>query len=508
MFLEPRQPRGTTAGVEGTVGSYGFRSLSGLAGTGDEQASVLVAVRSERADNDYPYVDDQGTRFVGGDDRVTQRANADSHTTDAWAVSRVSIRDSSWSLVVNGFSREQGIPGLGLTPAFAARARTERALGGLRGTMKCGDACEAVIGLSLLETRRELSDPRRELGLGSDRLAIEARRVEPSARVGFDVFEGLRLVTAADIASESLAIAYPGSRAESDRTTLRGALQAIAKPFRLLTIGVRGGVEDDATVSSGVSSSLAPTSFRLSERLGDDHVALLSNLSRAERVPTLGELFGQSAVIRGNDALLPEEALSFDLGGRLSQPFSATKRASRVEVDAFVFTREVSDLISYRRASIGYVRPYNVGKAHLGGAETDVAATLFARVLLRESLTLEDARDVTPDRQQLNDILPFRPRLVSSSRAALLLADALDLEVADLGIDIVHEASRFADSAGLDVIPQSTTLDLDATVAARIAGYLVTLRGRVSNLTNATLFDLVGYPLPPRRAFSSVEVSF
>ena len=91
IFFEPRKPKYSGALAGGMLGSFGTHSVWANASTGNARASALVGIRSEGATNDYPYVNDQGTRFDSSDDVVQNRTNADVHTTDLWVIGRTSL---------------------------------------------------------------------------------------------------------------------------------------------------------------------------------------------------------------------------------------------------------------------------------------------------------------------------------------------------------------------------------------------------------------------------------
>ena len=107
-----------------------------------KDGGVLLALRRDSATNDYPYVDDAGTRFVASDDVMKTRANSDSTSYDVWGIGRVSVSPRAEVLVLsNVFAREQGVTGLSSDPARAARLRTTRVLGGISSRIACsGDA--------------------------------------------------------------------------------------------------------------------------------------------------------------------------------------------------------------------------------------------------------------------------------------------------------------------------------------------------------------------------------
>jgi iron complex outermembrane receptor protein len=234
---------------------------------------------------------------------------------------------------------------------------------------------------------------------------------------------------------------------------------------------------------------------------GADYTAYLT-LSRYQREPALGELYGAGLLVRGNPTLRPELGLGADLGARIS------KRSGDFEAhgSASLFGRQASDLIAYARSAQGYVVPLNVQDARVLGLEASLGAMAFQHVGLDCGVTLLDPRDTTAGSRLSNDYLPFTSRLVVAPRLRITTGDlsARSLSRADLTLDAVYSSNRFADAAGLIVIPEQTTLAVSGA-ASWWSGVLVT-RARLANALDSERFDVVGYPLPGRSFYVSAEL--
>ncbi|MFO0660191.1 MAG: TonB-dependent receptor [Polyangiaceae bacterium] len=348
LFLDPRLPRGPRLVAGAGLGSYGWNETHALASYGNSSASVLVAARREQATNDYEYRDDRGTAFNPTDDRTLRRPNADATSYDIWTLSRLHQGDTTLTLLAQGFSREQGAPGALLNPA-ATRLRTRRWLVGARATSTCGKDCRFEIRTSSLSASTVLRDPGRELDLGATDLAVDANRVEPGARVVWTPRDAFSLSVASDIAREGARITSSGESApllSAHRNALRAAVHTSYTPWRYLRLAALSTLEHFDTEAQGVdpattlplndknrSASLTPLSARGSVVLGTTAFSVVANVSRAVRPPTLGELYGQSAVVRGNAKLEPETALSADLGARGSHAFRGPAGRWLIEVD-------------------------------------------------------------------------------------------------------------------------------------------------------------------------------
>ncbi len=515
IFFEPRRPRGPEAGAGLMAGSFGARAGWGYVGLGGGASAALAGARFERADNDYAYRDDRGTRFDPGDERVARRRNADASTWDVWALGTTALGGGARAdLLVNTTAREQGLPGLSLFATERARASLRRTLAALRTEAPCGPGgrCALSAATSVLLARAAYDDPLGEAGLGAARSDVGAGRVEQSLLVRHDVGDRASVSAAARASVEALGVDAAGRSLEARRATGQASLSGEWLALRHLTLRALGSLACNGTGASvdrasgpsrrlGACDERVP-SARLGAQLGEGSLVALVNAGRYARLPTLGELYGLSGVVRGNAELVEEVGLTLDVGVRAGGRAGPLGEAY---LDAFAFARGARDLVGYRRSSLGYVVPYNVGRARVAGLEAALGVTPLPFLQAELSATLLDPRDTTPARDVTNDVLPFQSRLTLAPRLRFFRGPlpALGLSAASLSASYLHQASRFADPAGLVVLPSQGSFDLEAE--AEVARSHLALRARAANLFDQTRFDLVGYPLPGRAAYLALE---
>jgi vitamin B12 transporter len=523
IFFEPRRAKKTEAGVGAMAGSFGARAAWLRAGVGGEDASALVAARVDGARNDYPFIDDGGTRFDRSNERTVVRTNADARTDDLWALATVRLGDRARAdIVANEVDREQGLPGLTLFPSVRARARLTRRIAGLTTRVACPDRrCEVVATASAIASRTSFDDPLREVALGATRLDFDATRVESGIVVRWAPTETFSVTPAARASIERMTTdAANVSSAHAARGFARAAVQTEWITTDVVTLRALGSVECNGTSVSGVPPWMMPgdaagpqgpghacdelmPAARAGAQIDGGGFSLLANIGRYARVPTLTELYGSSGAVRGNVALVPENGVSTEAGIRSAIAWRGTRRIS---IDLFAFARTARDLIAYQRSSIGWVRPFNVGAARVVGAEVflDVRPVSFAAFQI--AATLLDPRNTSQGRPTSND-LPYEPRLTLVPRVEVGSRVALaPVESAKLALSYFYESSRYADPAGLVVIPEQGSLDVDADVVG--FGGTITLRGRLANALDQTRFDLIGYPLPGRAAYAALEAQW
>jgi vitamin B12 transporter len=506
ILFEPPKPRRDAVGAGLSAGSFGTTSGYAWGSTGNDDAGLLAGLSLARSENDYPFANDQGTLFDPGDDATGKQQNADASLADAWAIGRTRFGEASLEAIANATSREQGVPKLSLVPSEEARVRYERLLLGVRSRTALREPAGPLAGFELassfVTTRSVYDDPLRELGFVATEVKILGRRAHQRALAELELAPSLALTAALDLSidqlyREDVGVAELGAEAVGGR--LAGALTwRLDEAWQLIATGglaCRSGA-DDSTCEH------AEPVGRLGVVRKSELWTAFANIGRYARFPTLGELHGASALVRGNDALLPESGLTADIGAR------AQRRFGRLLLwgDIATYARRADRLVSYVRAAQGYLVPVNIRSARVLGLETAAGIDYASHLDADVSLTFSDPRDVTEERRLENDILPFRSRFVASAGLGVTTSPHVpgSLDRSRARLLFLHQASRYGDPAGLIVIPAQSTFDLELSQA--FFGERAVLRGRAADLFDAARFDVVGYPVPGQSFFVSLEL--
>jgi iron complex outermembrane receptor protein len=513
IFFEPRWPGANgapaSAGAGAMLGSFGARGTWGYASVGGPDGAVLAGVSAEATRNDYPYVDDHGTLLVPTGSTVERMSNAQVETYDAWVLGRARMGEGrAVDAFANVTSRDQGVPTLSLVPSREASATFDRGIGGARAVVALDST-----GVASLEARSSVSvvhavynDPLYELFLQTRRLTLDGARVEEHLGLDVAATDTLTVRGAVDASSETLARDdedTPSLRAR--RLASRAALTARQWFGDAFSVQALAAAQCDGISTTTISTCnlFAPTG-RLGASWTDVAWEAYANVGRYVRTPTLGELYGVSVLVHGNPSLLQESGVSADGGLRWTGRPTGESRPPWAIVG--VFSRWTTDLVSYVRSAEGVV-PINVGSARFAGVEAQLGAGFLRWLQADVAATFLDPRDTTPARLVVNDILPFQSRLVLVPRLAAewreLHAHVGPFRRLRAEVRWVYQASRYADTAGLAVIPAQNSLD--AELLARTSDEHFTLRVRASDLLDTPRFDVVGFPLPGRSAFASLE---
>lgn len=523
IFFWPRVPRATRLGGGVGLGSFGERQGWVFAELGSPRAASLVAVRRSAANNDYSYTDDRGQRF-DLDERRAVRQNADFAQTDAWAIGRWQLgRGARASSVLSLVEREQGVTSLALAPVRRARSTTRRLLFGGSVLVPCAanERCRLELETSAISAGSRIADPALELqALGARWLDDRGERASQRARLVYQLSPELSLSAGVTAALENLRVRRDGALPRGgNRRTLLPSLAAEWRPLPALAVFALAALECHFTRGQSVrfgfgieqGSDGCPVQPAL--RLGlaytlAPRLELLSNVARYVRAPTLGELYGTSALVDGNPNLRAETGVSLDVGLRHTLRFAEGRDA--LSVDAFAFARDADELVRYRRSSLEALSPFNVARARLLGVELAAAADLFQHVRLEASGTLLDARETTRDPTldpTPNDVLPNSARLTLSTLAELYTTlDGSLLGRASLGLRYFHKSSRYADPAGQNVLPEQHFVDVEA--GAHFFGERLALRVALDNLFDTQTSDLIGLPVPGRSYHATLSLTF
>jgi outer membrane receptor protein involved in Fe transport len=204
------------------------------------------------------------------------------------------------------------------------------------------------------------------------------------------------------------------------------------------------------------------------------------------------ELFGDGALLRGNNALRPERSRSFDLG--LSDVTCAGDFSSTVELR--VFDLDIDDQVLFVRNSFSQLLPLNLAHAHVQGIEAGARVQLGG-AFLNGAATFLDTEGKPGKR------LPNRPRATFFMQPGYEARALGPIERLRVFAELSYIASSFDDPDN-QTAPKPPALFLDAGAAAWIWRERLALRLTVTDVLDHGGQDLRHFPLPGRTAMVSL----
>ncbi len=514
-FLSRRDDQGLGFQVgAGSFGELGGRAVAGLANT-EGTLSGSVMVHGRRADNDFTYLDHNQTFHNTDDDSLRTRENAWIEQWGVWGTGTLETGRLVSRFSLGHDRRDGGRPGpLGYLSPHAS-VRYGRSDGQLQFNLDDG-----LLQLGLAGGRNEefLYDPEGEVGLdppGTNRSVSRdvagrltwAPQFIPGRLSLQTGIEGTRqwqndwvvgraeprrqrktlnafAVLTADLVRDRLQVA-PAWRWQRNRDDFPRTKNFFGRPQEAVV-----NQRDDISPSLGVVWTV------VAERL-----FLETHGARTVRQPNWVELFGHRGGIDGNLQLMAEDISSADA--------AVSYRAAQGGFSgrAAVFYAETDDKIIFIQNSQRTSKAINAGRTLARGVEFELSALLPGEFDLTGNLTLQRAEDKGgTDTTYEGNKLPFLPDTEALARIKRPLAGWLPwLEVAHLGSNY-----RDRSNTELNKAPSRTllTLGIARDWSPRWLGPagVLSISGEVMNLTDNTVYDVEGFPLPGRSWHLAVQL--
>lgn len=507
VYLVPRRSPPNAALVRGELGSFGTRALSVSTGYSTKERSSSVFVNVDGAENDYSFHDSRGTLYEPDDDRETTLENADSHGFGAWFQHRERIGAAELEFFLGHASREQGALKLALVPTREARVTYDRTQAQLTSTIR-GDGAKLQLSSALVSSETSVRDPLLELSPFSTELETPGERFEQAALVEHELGRHFTFTERLSASVERFRRYELEGREQVERLSAQRFAARLAggvdyRPFEALTVNALAELRCVSTTPLEACREALPGG-RGGATLTLGPVESFASIARAVRVPTLSELHGFNPFVRGNPSLVPEEAWTGEIGTRAA--FGARNKAPLVWVDLSGFLRHSDNLVVFVRTAQGYVTAQNRAESRTLGGELALGVNPGPFAFTTQ-VSLLDPRDTSPERTTRNDVLPFLSAATASLSARVRVLETPESPLSwGLGARGFVQSSRFADAAGLAVIPAQGNVDLETDVG--LQGEVLTLRATLRNLFDTPRYDLVGFPLPGRSFFVSLESKF
>lgn len=506
LRLLPRRYEQNEVGGRATGGSFGSWRANLFGAASVEKVQVFATAGAAGSRNDYPYLDDNGTRFDPTDDVERRRENADFVEGFGFANLRAQTSKSSHlDLVFLGLGRDRGEPGPGSSPALEARGKTTRLIGTASWLQERKGAHPYRLQLAANYDygRNRFDDALGEIGNGGPR-TTEDRRHTAFGRVAASV-EALPWLEVTTIAASRYQVFDPSGQPQgvqedaSDRLSVAGTVELrffgqagrVAMELRpSARLGwTRATIQQLDGGGSDQTTDLLPT-FRVGGAVAPlEWLSFRGSISSGYKLPSLLQLFGNGGTVVPNTDLLAERSLSYDGG------VTARGHRDRLSGYAYVgaFLTNLDNAIRDRPLSQFTLIYENVDAARIRGVEIEMRGGITRHFLVQTEATWTQANDLGRGRR-----LPGQPEWVAFAQPEAH-SGTLSTWVSDIMgfFQVAYVGKSFSDPANLVVLPARTMLAVG--VGADLFERRLGLSFRVDDLLDVRGQDLLGYPLPGRR---------
>ena len=509
--LRPRD--GFSASATGRYGSFDTRGLSTVLSGRKGGWDGLLSAEYLASDNDFEFLNDNGTPFNPADDRKEKRINADFDRYNVLGkVGRTFGERYRLDLVHQSFFKDQSLPDWRNTPGTRTNLDTERRLTALRFSADRMGPFNLALQADHSRLSEEYDDRLGQIGLGRQHNRYTTNRY--GGHVFGEVFWGGHLFTALlDLHRETYDsddLLGTGAESESDRETLSagvGATLFFLGERLILTPGLRyAHVRDEMDAGINQFDRLTPgqsdSHNHFSPQIGakyqaTDWLTFKSNLGRYVREPSFFERFGDRGFFLGNPDLEAETAVNFDAGMEARwRDGPAGLQSGRA--GAAVFHNRVDDLIARTFDARGVGKAVNIDEARIRGLELAFGVSALNWLRLTGNATFQEPENRSEvaafDGKQLPGRFErsWRVRAEADWRGFTLFGEyAVQEDMFYDSANLLKAADREEVNAGLEWDWRDLTLSLE---------------GR--NLRDDQYEDFNGFPLPGRAVYLTARYRF
>jgi iron complex outermembrane receptor protein len=506
LRLLPRTYEENEVGARATASSFGSWRANLFGAASGRKVRAFGTAGAAGAQNDFPYLDDGGTRFDSTDDVERRRQNADFVEGFGFANLVADTSESSrLDLVFLGVGRDRGEPGPGSSPALQAGAKTTRLIGSASWLQRKAGPHPYRLQLAANYDygRTRFIDELNEIGLGGPQRTDDrthaifgrvAGSVEALPWLEITAIGSVRY-QAFDPEDELSPIPQPGS----DRLSAAGTLETrffgeMGRVRMELRPSVRLGwsratMGQTSLPAESEASGLLPT-YRLGTALAPlEWLAFRASISSGVKLPSILQLFGNGGTIVANPRLVPERSLAYD--GAVTARGHAGVVSGYASLGAF--STSVEEMIRFRRTSQFTVIAENIDEGLNRGVEAELSGSVTDHGLLRAEMTWTRAIDRATGNQ-----VPGQPEWVAFVQPEAH-SGTLSKRVSDIMgfFQVSYIGESYADPANLVEIRARTVLATG--LGADMFESRLGLSFRVDDLLDVRGDDLLGFPLAGRR---------
>ena len=490
------------AGIGSFNSSRFSAAFSGSANWLTDQ-SVVGSITFRGSENDFSFLNDNGTAFNTADDERERRNNADTRILSGFLKTGHELGDSlKVEHALQLFDRSQGVANAGNTDADA-RLETDNVQ--WRSTLRSNAGSNAWSSLweATGSIKTELyDDSNASLGIvgqlvETDTSVLGARgyweKINDQSSLSFSLRARGEALEQIDQLNQSNATVANRLRADLSAQYNK----YISQGDTLLSGTVNGFILSDNYEIENVDqtrddfslSTLLPQ-VGFSHRLSDRWL-VLGNASLQERAPSFFELFGAQGLFVGNPSLSAETSENFDLGIKWNSDPSNRMDSS---VTATYFYSNRDDLIVRTFNALGVGRSQNLSRATVSGVELSAGAHWQSGFAIDANLTLQDTVNRSQISGQSGKQLPGEAAFDGALTASWTNSSW------KFGYEYRINTDRFYDAGNFLVAPDQRVHGL--SVSRWWKDWRIDLE--LNNLTDENFEDFNGFPRPGRAGFLSL----
>ena len=454
---------------------------------------VAAAVGHRQSDNDFWFVNDNGTPLNTLDDRREKRNNAEAQRTSALLRTGYrQNRNSRTDLTMQVSARKLGVPEWRNNPDNVASYDTDTSQFQLSQVVDSLGNWNSRHNLYWHRDASQYRDLQSQVGLGAQDSDNHTRTLGAKTYWEYLADAGT-LGLSLDIRQEKLdstdgldeSAAFDAQRQSSlgtihyvwfDATDTWSVTPALRWQHNRLTGSQASASQERHEYSSGSNTGLQiGLSYRPTAPL-----TMTVNAGTFYREPSFGELYGSIGLVDGNPELKPENGVNVDLGIQF--------KSESMNLSGTLFGSDRDELIVTAFDARGVGEPANAGAARIIGVELAAELPLTPQLRLSSNLTWQSPRSRDAAAGFRDKFLPGEAQLAWSSR----IQYQPSLATFWYELDVLKK--RFYDRA--NILPAADSEQHSIGMDWTQGRWQTTLA--IHNLGDDNIEDFNGYPKPGR----------
>jgi iron complex outermembrane receptor protein len=502
-----RSKQGFNSNVDAGYGSFNTRKFAAFVNHKPGKWDYLISGDCLSSDNNFEFLNNNGTEFNEDDDEWEDRNNASFDQNNVLAKFGYDFTEDVRVDVVNQwFSKDQGLPGWRNSRTVSTAFDTRRNIATLKLTANnLGQyGFNTSTRLDYAWKEEIYDDKGGHIGTGGSQ-----HEKYITKRYGANFF--LEWLTEFNMASlmidmqheeydpENLLKAEASD--EKTRKTLSFGLQdslmlfqekLIVTPALRYTFLKDESEQEGASRDNGYFDPQIGVKYRLT-----DWFTLKTNVAKYVREPSFFELFGDRGFFLGNEELKEEKGVNFDAGFEINRLMS-NDWLRRIAFHAVYFQSDVDDLIIRVYNARGVGKSDNISNASIKGWETGMSLDLLKYFRFTANATWQN-----PENQsKIKDA--DGKKLAGRFGESYLGRVEANYEGFKVYAEYLSEKDVYYDTPNL--LKAKDKEEINAGISWLFRSVLLTLEAK--NIRDDHYEDFNGYPMPGRSYFASVKYSF
>ena len=512
-----RTQKGLNASVSTGYGSFNTRKLNGFFNYKPGRFDYLFSADYLGSDNDFEFLNDNGTTLNTADDETQKRNNAEVEQVNLLGKAGYDASETlRLELMDQYFSKDQGIPSWNNSSATQTAFDTVRNISTAKITVNNLTSLhlDTASQVSYTWKEEEYDDRKGKIGLGNQHNTYTTGRVNADLFAEYNS-DWQRLIGTFKWLHEDYKDVDHLEDEDEDTTKSNRDSITLGLQDSLFLLG------DTLIVTPGASFSW------LKDELDEYHSDLIetyeaktrndsylspqigllygpfpwlkfkSNLAQYVRQPSFFELFGDRGLFVGNPDLKEETGINFDVGAEVNWRLPINW-IQRLTLSAAYFRNDIDDLITRAYDSRGIGKSVNISGALVQGVEVGAVVEFLDYFRGVANFTYQDPENQSEVEAFDGKRLPGQFEYSGLGRLEASLAGFT------LYGEYVKETGLYYDTANL--LKAENKDEINAGIGWSRGPWLV--RFEAKNLADEQYEDFNGFPLPGRSFYASVKYTF